>query len=168
MSYEYVHGVEEELKKLLDFPVQVEKKIVRGAVRAAAQVVRKAAMLRAPVGAGISHKGASASLRDTIRVSTGIRGKIVKAAVRVGDRKKGVFYAHMVIGGTKPHIIKARVHGALGFGGIVRQVVQHPGARAQPFLAEADAASRDEALRSAFDYADQHLRAIIVAQGNKP
>jgi hypothetical protein len=79
-----------------------------------------------------------------------------------------VFYAHMVMGGTKPHIIKARAHGALGFGGIVRQVVQHPGAKAQDFLAQANAYARDAALDAAFTYAEQHLRAIIAEQGNKP
>jgi len=169
MTYEYVHGVEEELKKLLDFPVQVEKKIVRGAVRAAAQVVRKAAMSFAPVGTGMGQsRRTPIHLRDTIRVSTGVRGKIVKAAVRVGNRKKGVFFAHMVMGGTMPHQIKARVHGALGFGGIVRQVVEHPGAKAQDFMAQANASARDAALDAAFTYADQHLRALIAAQGNKP
>lgn len=165
MSYEYVHGVETELKKLAEFPVKVERLVTRGAVRAAAQVVKQAVVPRVPVGSGKNKwKSSPLHLRDTVRVSSGVRGKIVKAAVRIGNRKKGVFYEGMVLRGTKPHVIKAPVGGALGFGGIVRQVVQHPGAKPNDFMGAANVASRDAAIKAAFAYADARVRQIIAEQ----
>jgi HK97 gp10 family phage protein len=156
MTYEYVHGVETELKKLAEFPVKVEKNVTRGAVRAAARVVQQAIAPRVPRKSG--------DLAATLRVSTRLKGKVVSGAVKIGNRRKGVFYAGFVMSGTKPHQIKAKVGGALGFGGLVRQVVQHPGAKAQPFMNEADAVSRDAAIRAAFEYADGRVRKIIADQ----
>jgi len=162
MKYEFVSGLADELHKLAQIPVEVEMRISRGAVREAAKVMRGAAMSFAPIGKGTSKwRPAPFHLRETIRVSTGVRGKIIKAAVRVGNRKKGVFYAGMVMIGTPAHIIKAPARGALGFGGIVRQVVQHPGAKAQPFMEQADQFARSAALDAAFNYADVKLAAYF-------
>jgi hypothetical protein len=48
---------------------------------------------------------------------------------------KGVPYAHLVIGGTKPHRIAARhVGGFLFFGGRWIPEVMHPGSKADPFV----------------------------------
>jgi HK97 gp10 family phage protein len=156
MSYQYVHGVEEVMKNLLEFPVKVEAQVTRGALRTAAQVVRAAALFRTP--------RASGALAGTIRVFTRKRGKEISAGVRVGNRKKGIFYAHMVMGGTKPHIIKARAGGWLGFGGIVVRRVQHPGTKPQPFMEEAINFSRYNAFQAAFAYATARIKKIIVDQ----
>lgn len=157
MGYEYVHGVEEELRKLAEFPVKVEQRVTRGAVRVAATTMLRAIAPRVP-------HGATGALADTLRVSTRKQGKQVIGTLRIGNRKKGVYYAGFVMAGTKPHLIKARVHGALGFGGIVRQVVQHPGARAQNFMVEGDAVTRESALRAAFEYATGRIRKILAEQ----
>jgi HK97 gp10 family phage protein len=167
MTYEYVHGVENELQKLAELPAKIEANVTRGAVRAAARVVQLAAIARAPVGSGLNKwKSSPVHLRDTIRISSSVKQGVASAIVKVGNPKKGVFYEAMVLGGTRAHLIKAKLHGWLSFGGLVRQVVQHPGARAQPFMAQADAASRETALKAAFDYADDKLRQIFSEQGN--
>lgn len=167
MPYEYLHGVDEVIRNLEQFPVKVEQNVTRGAMRAAAKVVYDAAHPLVPVGRGIRHKGASASLADTLRVTTGVRnGNQVFASVRVGDPRKGVFYGGMVMRGTRPHEIRVRhaVDLVLGVSGIFRKVVQHPGARAQPFMDQAIDATRDAAPAAAFDYAGERIRKIIAEQ----
>lgn len=164
MTYEYVHGVETELQKLADFPAKVEANVARGAVRAAAQVERGAALPLVPVGVGKS----GIHLQDTLRVSTSLRYGVARAVLKVGNPKKGVFYAGFVMGGTRAHLIKGHGEGSLSFGGLVRRSAHHPGARAQPFMAQADAQSRDAALKAAFDYADERLKSLIAEQDNAP
>lgn len=159
MTYEYVHGAETELDKLAEFPAKVEKNVMRGAVRAAASVVKDGVAALIPRATG--------ALADTLRISSRVRSGEVSATVKVGNPKKGVFYAGFVMGGTKPHLIKGRVTGWLGFGGVVRRVVQHPGAKAQPFMDQANLATRDAALKAAFDYADDRLTQLLTDQGNK-
>ncbi len=166
MPYEYLHGVDEAIKNLEEFPVKVEQNVTRGAMRAAAMVVYRYAYPLVPEGTGIRHKGASASLRDTLRVTTGVRdGNQVFASVKIGDRRKGVFYAAMVLGGTRSHAIRVR-HAVdlVLFTGIFRKSVQHPGARAQPFMDRAIDATRDAAPEAAFDYAGERIRRIIADQ----
>jgi len=164
-TYEHVQGVDQVIKNLLEFPVKFEQNIVRGGLRAMAVVVETFARPLVPVGHGVIHPGASASLAGTLRVSTGKTGNQVIARVRVGNRRQGVFYAHMVLGGTKPHRIAARNAGWLSFGGIFRKYVDHPGARAQPFLDTAFNASKDAAVRAGFDYVTERTKKLIVEQG---
>lgn len=159
-GYEYVHGVESELKKLEQFPAKVELKVVRGALRAAAKKVQQVIQPRVPRRSG--------ALAASLRVSTKKRGQSVSAAVKVGDRKKGVFYAGFVMGGTKPHLIRARQQPMLSFGGIIRKSVQHPGAKAQNFMEEGDRVGRTPAIQEAFRFATEQLRRLIAEQGNAP
>lgn len=160
-GYEFVYGVENELRKLEQLPVKVEVSVVRGALRAAGKKVEQVIQPRVP--------RVSGDLVSTLRVSTRKRGRTISATVKIGNRKKGVFYAHMVLGGTKPHLIRARGNGALVLhGGVVVKSVQHPGAPANDFMREADAIARDPAIQAAFKYADDRLRSIIAAQGNAP
>ena len=151
-SYKYVHGVDEVTKNLIEFPVKFEARAVRKGLRVMANVVKAAIRPLVPVGHGIAHKDASSDLVGTLRVSTAKRGKTLHATVKIGDRRKGVFYAHMVLGGTKPHVIKARPGGALSLlGGIIVKRVQHPGAKANDFMQRGQLASRDSAFRAGFE-----------------
>ena len=160
MPYEYLHGVETEIAKLKDFPVKVEANVIRGAVRAAAAFMGKVVAPLIPRRTG--------ALAATLRVSTRVTKGAAVAKLKVGNAKKGVFYAGMVMGGTKPHLIQSKTGGGLSFGGLVRRTVRHPGAKAQPFMNEGDAAGRDGALKAAFDYADDRTRQLIASQGNGP
>jgi len=174
MIFEHVQGVDEVIRKLREFPVKFEQNIVRGGLRAMAVVVKNAAQPLVPVGRGVLHPGASASLADTLRVSSygvGRRdraGRTLIASVKVGDRRKGVFYAAMVMGGTRPHLIRARYQGFLRLtGGLFVKSVQHPGARANPFIETAFNASRDAAVRAGFDYVTERTKKLIEEQGAK-
>lgn len=156
MSYQYVHGVEQVIRDMEQFPVKVQTRVVKGALRAGAHVIRAAARHRAPRRSGL--------LASTVRVMTRTRGRAVTATVKVGTRRRGgggAYYAHMVMGGTRPHIIKARPGGLLGFGGFIVRKVQHPGTKAQPFLDEAVAATREQAFFALFAYANAEIRKLV-------
>lgn len=76
-----------------------------------------------------------------------------------GNRKKGKgYYAGWVHYGTKPHRIEATNRGALYFGGQVRQYVNHPGAKANPFMERTLRTGESAALRGFTDYLSDKLR----------
>ena len=142
-GYQYVHGAVEAIALLNQFPVEMEVKIARAGLRRMGEVVAQAIRFRVPTRTGL--------LAGTVRVTTRKRGKEISAGVRIGNRKKGIFYAHMVLGGTRPHQITARGNGALRIlGGIIVKKIQHPGARANPFVEQAQVAARYNAFQSGF------------------
>lgn len=136
-QFKYVKGAQEVQAALLAYPAKVEARVVRQALAAGARVVRDAERAAAPVRSG--------ALRQTIRVSLKKRGKDVVASVKVGNLKKKVFYAHMVLGGTKAHTISVKQSKGLAIGGVganlvTRKKVMHPGAKANDFVAKGRAA----------------------------
>jgi HK97 gp10 family phage protein len=141
-----VKGAAEVQRALLDYPAKVEARVVRTALAAGARVVRDAEKAAAPVLSG--------ALRKNIRVTSKLRGRDITVSVKAGNNKKaGVFYAHFVLGGTKPHVTVKNGKG-LSFGGLLRKSVQHPGAKANDFAAAGRAA-----IPAAL--------AAIVARGNE-
>lgn len=161
MGYKYVSGVEEVERNLLEFPVKVELKVIRGGLRTMANVVKKAIAPMVPVGKSIAHKGATSDLAGTLKVKSKKKGKTVDYRVTIGDKSRGVFYAHMVLGGTKPHLIRARPHGALVLaGGLIMKKVQHPGSRANPFMERGINASKDAAIKAGFAYYDEQVKKL--------
>lgn len=135
-DYRYVKGAQEVQAELLAYPAKVEQRVVRNALAAGARVVRDTARQDVPRRSG--------KLAGTIRVKTKARAGQVTAGVRVGNLKTGVFYAHMVMGGTKAHQIKVRKAKSLRLGGltanvVMRKSVQHPGAKANNFMERAKA-----------------------------
>lgn len=128
-QYRYVNGAQEVQAQLLAYPAKVEQRVVRNALAAGARVVRDAAKAESPVRSG--------KLRGSIRVSTKARKGQVTAGVRVGNLKTGVFYAHMVLGGTKPHSIVPRRGKGLRVGNVPRRRAEHPGAKPNDFMGRA-------------------------------
>jgi len=131
-EYRYVKGAQEVQAELLAYPAKVEAKVVRNALAAGARVVRDDARTHVPRRRGL--------LAQSIRVKTRVRNGQASAGVRVGNRKTGVFYAHMVLGGTKAHKIVARkAKGLKLLGGGLRTAIMHPGAKANNFMDRARA-----------------------------
>lgn len=146
-----------ELQAALDqLPVQIEKKLMRGALRAGQKVVLEQAR-------GIVHS-VSGDLAASMRISTGIKGSTVYASVKVGNKKS--FYARWVEFGTKAHQIKAKGAGSIVFGGIFSKSVHHPGAKAKPFMRPAlDAAAQNGS--AAFQAVAEYLRGRITKELSK-
>lgn len=161
----HVKGLE-DLQKLLDILApRIEKNIMRGALRAGANVIKKEAQNNVPVGPA-SKEGArlygayAGALRDSVRVSTkSKRGKVTATVKAGGKTKKGadVFYAHMVEYATSSHVIKSKPGKALKFGNVTVKEVAHPGTKSQPFMRPALDARAQDAVIAAGNYIKQRL-----------
>lgn len=155
-------------KQLFDFlqqlPVKVERNIMRAALRAGANVIRKAAQENVPVDLG--------ALRKSIRVTTGAKKGIVTASIKAGN--KDAYYFAWVEYGTKPHLIKVSEgerpinyrltakRGALTYMSMttinrnvlrigntfVGPVVSHPGSEKKPYMRPALDSHGDKAVEA--------------------
>lgn len=125
-----------DLQAMLDqLPANIEKKLMRSALRAGQKVVLEQAKF--------SIHNVSGALAKSLRISTSARGGVVKATVKAGDKK--AFYAHMVEFGTAAHFIKPKSAKSLFFAGVMKEGVDHPGARKSPFMRPAlDAQASNE------------------------
>jgi HK97 gp10 family phage protein len=124
MTETTIEGLAELDRMLKELPAKLEGTVVRGGLRAGATVLQKAARELAPVRTG--------KLRESIKVSTGIRNGRVYARVRAGG--KDAYYAHMVEFGTAAHVIQGKRGGWLNIGGRWALKVNHPGAMMKPFM----------------------------------
>jgi HK97 gp10 family phage protein len=129
-----VRGIEQALANLRTLEFAARRRVVSAAVRAANAVVVKAAKLHAP-----RRTGAMAdSIRGSLKLDrmTGTVVGSIKFKSSKAQKKKGrdAYYAHMVIGGTRPHEIPKFEKRYAVFGGRVFSRVQHPGIKPNPFM----------------------------------
>lgn len=170
MTEQVIDGLAELNKAFEQLAPNIERNWLRGALRAGAKVQLAEAQRDVPVGDPSSegrqlyrlYRGA---LRDSLRISTRVRGGDVVARVTAGGKSKktgaDVFYAIMVEKGTTAHEIKPKAHRSLFFAGLMRQLVQHPGAKKEPFMGpalrntvQASVAAFAAYLRARFEKAD--------------
>jgi HK97 gp10 family phage protein len=104
-----VNGLADLEVTLRELPEKLAKNVCRASLRAGAKVIAEDARRRVPVKTG--------KLRDSIRVTSSLKGGRPSASVKAGNRKKGVFYAHMVERGTALHRVKPKWRKALATGG---------------------------------------------------
>lgn len=152
-----VKGLKELDDVLATLPVKIQRNVMRGGMRAGANVIKNEAKDRAPVsppsGEGKRLYGHyMGALRDSIKVSTSSRRGVIRAFIRAGGKNKktgaDVFYAHMVEFGTAAH----KIGGKLKIFGRVISGVDHPGAPARPFLRPAMDAKFGEAVVAMAQY----------------
>jgi len=138
-----------ELQAFLDqLPAKMEANIMRSAMRQGANVIRDEIKQNVPVSSG--------DLRDSIKVSSGSRNGVVKATVRVGNRK--AWYAHLIeYTGAAAHTISAKGKGMLSFGGFFGKSVQHPGMKAKPFIRPALDSRANDAIAAVGDQVRKRL-----------
>ena len=168
MSEEVVKGLGDLQQYLDQLPVKVERNVLRGAMRAAAKVPLAAAREGVPVGSPSSegkilYGGRQGALRDSLRITTRVRGTVVSAIVSAGGKLKDgadVFYALWVERGTQAHDIKPQKAKSLFFAGLMRQIVRHPGAKADPFLENA----LTKTVRAALDAAGAYIRTRLATK----
>jgi len=155
-----ISGGEELFKALQDFPALLEQKIMRGAMRAGTSVMLHKAqeiVPRAPP-SGSNAKRYSAAMGDlmrSLRVRTVARGGKVSATLVAGDKK--AYYAHMVEFGTVAHHIAPKWAKALGFGAAELAGVDHPGARANPFMRITLDSQAAPAVQAVADYVAKRI-----------
>lgn len=137
-----------DLNDLLSrLPVDIEKKLMRGALRAGQKVIADQARQAAPVATPSAENARlygthAGSLRDSIKVFTRIKAGKIISIVRVGN--KAAFYAHMVEFGTAAHWIRPKGAKSLFFAGLMREAINHPGAKKKPFMRPAFDANAQE------------------------
>lgn len=147
-----VKGLAELHKVLQNLPEQLEKKVLRNALRAGANEFKKAAQAQVPVKSG--------ALRKSIRVKTSARkGRYrLKATVTAGNAE--AWYSHLIEFGTgayytgsgksvgKEYEIKPAKGKALFFLGMARDAVVHPGIQPQPFMRPAFDSGSEAAINA--------------------
>jgi HK97 gp10 family phage protein len=132
-----------QLQALLDTVApKIEKNIMRGALRAGANVIK-------PVAAANIHS-VSGELAKGLHVTTRARGGTVTASLKAGGPHG--FVAKWVEHGTRPHTITAKDGGALMFGNGFHRSVQHPGTTPHAFMRPA---------------LDTQAQAAVIAVGEK-
>ncbi len=138
-----------ELQALLDeLPARIEGNVVRGGLRAAAKVVEAEAKRLCPV-------GKTGDLRDSIRVSLRSKHGHISATVKAGNAK--AYYAHMVEFGTARHWIKPKNRKSLFVAGMLREAVDHPGAKKEPFMRPAIDGKANEAIEAMANYLRERI-----------
>ena len=169
MSEQSVTGLA-ELQQFLDqLPAKLEKNVLRGAMRAGAKVQLERARQLVPVGPPGTENariygGYAGALRDSLRISTTVRGSTVKATVKAGGKTRGgadVYYAHMVEFGTAAHFIKPKNRKSLFFAGLAREVINHPGAKKHPFMRPA----LDATVQAAVQAVGAYIRKRLTKEG---
>lgn len=130
-----VKGLRELDEFLTTLTPKLEQNVLRGGMRAGANVVKTEVRRLAPVKSG--------QLRDGVKVSTNARRGRVSAKVKLTG--KHAFLGPWLEFGTAAHQIKAKGKG-LFFGGLFARSVDHPGARPQPFMRPALDGKAQEAL----------------------
>lgn len=151
MSEIKVTGLSELQKLLDDLPANIEKNVVRGGIRTAAMVIQDEAKRLCPMGGSNLPKGESpGDLRDSIRIKMKLRKGWVMAKINAGSNK--AYYAHMVEFGTAQHFIKPKNRKSLFVAGLMKEIVDHPGAKAKPFMRPAIDSKTEEAIAAMADY----------------
>jgi HK97 gp10 family phage protein len=133
-----------ELQKLLDtLPAKVEANILRGALRAGMKPVLEEARENAARDTG--------EMADGLKVGTKKKG--VQVVASIAAKGPHGFLAPFVEFGTAGHTIP----GPLVIGGVTIRAVDHPGARAKPFMRPALDARAQDAVLAAGEYMKQRL-----------
>ena len=137
-----------ELSEFLDqLPTKVQNNVMRGALRAGMSPVKEDAKTHAAVASGL--------LRDGLKVTTSNKAGVVTASLKATGKHARL--AHLVEFGTSAHSIEAKDGGALSFGGGFVQHVDHPGARAHPFMRPAFDGQAQNAVVAAAEYMKERL-----------
>lgn len=128
MTTSNVKGLK-ELQAFLDqLPAKIEANVMRAALRAGAKVVLAEAQANLASNGSVNTGTLSAGLK----VSTGSRRGVVRAVVKTSG--KHAFLANWVEHGTAAHFIKPKKAKSLFIAGLLRNGVNHPGAKPKPFL----------------------------------
>jgi len=150
-----IPGAADLLKLLQELPAKIEKNVMRGALRAGAKVIAEEAKQLCPVGTDVPKGHQVGALRDSIKVSVNARSGKVTAKIKAGNEQ--AFYAHMVEFGTARHFIKPKNRKSLFVAGLLRESVDHPGAKKKPFMRPAVDGKADAAVEAIGDYLKQRI-----------
>lgn len=137
-----------DMQKLLDtLPAKMEQNVMRGALRAGMKPIKEAAKDGAAKATGVLAAG--------MKVSVRARAGKITASLRAAG--KHGYLARWIEYGTSAHQIKAKKGSALVIGGQPVMVVDHPGAKPQPFMRPALDNNAQDSLVAAGEYVKKRL-----------
>jgi HK97 gp10 family phage protein len=162
MSEVHVKGLRELSAAMQELPAKLERNVLRGGLRAGANVIKPVAQSNI--------QSQSGRLAASLRVGTGTRGGRVTGYVRTR-----LFYAPFVEFGTQSHTIEPGARRALSIGGLFVASVDHPGARPHPFMRPAFDSQATAAVVAMAEYIKARLAtkngidtAHIMIEGDEP
>jgi HK97 gp10 family phage protein len=135
-----VPGLSELFQQMDSLALNVQKRVMRGALRAGQKVIMDRAKAGVPVNYPSSENTREwgsymGALRDSIKITTRIDARNGQAVARLSAGNYKAFYARWVEFGTKPHEITSKFgRRLLGTPGHPVYVAHHPGARKNPFM----------------------------------
>jgi HK97 gp10 family phage protein len=154
-----IKGGADLAKALAEFPVKLEAQVMQSALRGGANVIAARARSLVPVNTGELRKSIKVRARKNKRTG------FVNVYLAAGGRRKGdPFYAHMVEFGTAPHEIRPKGKRSLLVAGLLREVVQHPGAAPRPFLRPAFDSESQRAVDEIGKRVGQGIKRIVRKQ----
>lgn len=185
-----IKGLAELHKTLQELPAKIERNVLRGGLRAGANVMKEEAKRLAPVSppssGGKKYGAVAGELRDSIRVSMRTSRGTVRATLKAGNNR--AWYAGFVEFGTARHWIYAQIRpqrwtrrgvlktmaintmnkkakrGEMMIGSkFVGEQVIHPGARPKPFMRM----TFDGKWRAAIDAMAEYIRARLPKEFKK-
>lgn len=150
-----IDGLDALNQALQDLPAKIEARVLRGGLRAGANEILAEAKALCPVSPPSAYNkklyGARmGELRDSLRISTGVRNGKVSAKIKAGNKK--AWYAHLVEFGSARHRIQPSTKKSLVLGGLFRSSIDHPGAKPSPFMRRAMDRKSGAALRTMAEY----------------
>ena len=145
MAELHTTGLAELHKALQNLPVEIEKKILASALRAGLREIEAAAKANVPVKSGALQKSIKVRVRNK-KDRWRLKGVVVAG-------NKEAYYAHMVEFGTAAHLIKPKSRKSLFIAGVMRELVEHPGAAPHPFMRPAFDAANEAAVNAFADKA---------------
>lgn len=161
-----IKGLSELHRALQDLPAKVERNVLRGALRAGAQVMEAEAQRLVPVAPptldSVKRGARAGELKRSIRITLRAnRSGAVRAQLKAGN--KVAWYAHLVEFGTARHWIKPKNRKSLFLAGLAKEVVDHPGAKPKPFMRPAF----DRKWRSAIEAMADYIRGRLPREIRK-
>lgn len=161
-----IRGLSELHQALQELPAKIERNVLRGGLRAGAQVMEAEAKRLVPVAPptldGVKRGARAGELMRSIRITMRAnRSGGVRAQLKAGN--KVAWYAHLVEFGTARHWIKPKSRKSLFIAGLFKEVIDHPGARPKPFMRP----TFDGKWRAAIDATASYIRARLPKELKK-
>lgn len=149
-------GLAELNQTLQDLPAKIERTVLRGGLRAGADLIAEEAVRlcpEAPPNMTAVKLGATrGELKRSIKVTVRVRRKTGWLNAKITAGNKVAWYAHLVEFGAARHWIKPKSRKSLFLAGLFKEVIDHPGARPKPFMRPAFDAKHPAAVAAMADY----------------
>lgn len=161
-----ISGLKELDSMLKNLPANIEKKVLKGALRAGQKVLSNAVKMNLRQNGSVGTGELEKSVRVRFKRQSEKFGW-VRSYVIVGNKK--AYYGHWLEYGTAsyyagsgrtvgaPYEITPKVGGSLLLGGLLRESVMHPGIRPKPFVRPAVDSHTDAALDQVVLYMQKRI-----------